>query len=321
MSTFKDGYEHVEAPDTFFDDHARLPDSIYDDSTFALIGIATAATKGVHTDDADTTGVAVLDVGPMEELQDAVEISDQVSQKIVPLCQWVPLFQTMDEITPENPAFQTTINAVIEAYTAFTNSADVKNMETFQRQFRQQQQDIRDAAESEDKDSYVPPKVFPGARGGYSVHHGIIVCVPDKRPDANPLVPLIAVLGGQAHTEDAIKKAQNYSSLHMTSHSIGVVRTRRWIYPQISMLRSITKREQVHFEDPNLNRMFQNERMSQMRVAGDDSLVELLKKEHADSERKKSSAADGGSDVEVPEAEGEPAAGAGGDAGGDPGSA
>ena len=117
-------------------------------------------------------------------------------------------------------------------------------METFQRQFRQQQQDIRDAAESEDKDSYVPPS-FPGARGGYSVHHGIIVCVPDKRPDANPLCA--AVLGGR-HTVDAIKKAQNYSSLHMTSHSIGVVRTRR-IYPRFNAAQHC-KREQVHLRTP-----------------------------------------------------------------------
>lgn len=322
LSTFKDGYAHSEVPDALVADNARLPDSLYDENTFALLGVASAATTdGVHTDDVDTTGVSVLDVGPMEDMQDAVDITEHVCQKIVPLCQWVPLFQTLDEINPGNPAFQSTIDAVLEAYTGYSNSPEVKNMESFRQMYAEQQQAVRDAAASENLDAYKPRPLKSGARCGYLVRHAIVVCVPDMRPDAPIRVPLVAVLGGHANVDDAIKKTRAYGSLRMTTHALSVVRTSRWLYPQYAHLRSIGKHEKIQFEDPNLNRMFENERVARMRVDGDDSLVGLLKKEHAEQQRAEGGAADGGGDAEVPAAEGEPAAGAGGDAGGDPGSA
>jgi hypothetical protein len=319
--SFPDGKEYSEIADTDLKNVSMLPDTLYG-SLHVLIGIASAETRGVHTDNTDMTGACVIDVGSVEDLKISTNVMrDCVTQVVAPLCTWVPLFQDVDMITPAHPDFQPTVDAVLQAYVDFSNSPETKNMESFLKRDAAEKQMLKGGAgagaeagaegegEGEGEAEYMRPNIFSKVKhNDFMTKYGILVCVPDMRKDGGVLVPLIAVMGGDVSKDESINKVKNYMGLNMCTHIISVVRNREWMYPQYAHLRFLGVNEELAFKNPVLDRVVRNRRAAQMRMNGGESLVSLIKK-HAESEGEADGAPDGGGDAEVSGDEGGPAGG------------
>jgi hypothetical protein len=266
-----------------------------------IMAVASQSTPAVQMEPDAPFAVQGVEAGSLPDMMDMLP-TIPLPAVVIPPCTWVPIFPTLDEISPENPEFEPTVEAVLRAFTdhqANVMTTSCKGLEETERKMKQYVE--------RRTPGYHPPNLLRRkgmGEGAFSAKHIVLCTVADHRdvPDADKR-PLVMFLGFAVNEKEAEELVAEYGKNGVFKHTVTGVPARTWFAPQLLYMRRIRPSDKFVSESKVMQGVVEDQMGLFVRGEDGRTLLERLK----DGDGEGSREADGGEAAEPAEDAGEDA--------------